>query len=127
MSSVDVIVPCYRYGMFLRECVESVLSQDFENLRVLIIDDASPDNTSEIAEVLMKDDARVTFIRTIIEASQPGRPWSLNRRDPERVSVVFPISVRAETGNRETGSTHGSTHNMVRFATEHRNGSSPMR
>lgn len=63
MSSVDVIVPCYRYGMFLRECVESVLSQDFENLRVLIIDDASPDNTSEIAEVLMKDDARVTFIR----------------------------------------------------------------
>lgn len=27
MSSVDIIVPCYRYGRFLRECVESVLTQ----------------------------------------------------------------------------------------------------
>ena len=45
MSSVDVIVPCYRYAHFLRECVESILSQSIGNVRVLIIDDASPDKT----------------------------------------------------------------------------------
>ena len=39
MSRVDVIVPCYNYGRFLRECVESILSQPVE-VRVLIIDDA---------------------------------------------------------------------------------------
>ncbi len=48
MSFVDVIVPCYRYGHFLRECVESVLEQEV-NVRVLIIDDASPDDTAEVA------------------------------------------------------------------------------
>ena len=63
MSSVDVIVPCYRYGHFLRECVESVLAQSVSNLRVLIIDDASPDNTSEIAADLAKSDSRLTFLK----------------------------------------------------------------
>jgi glycosyltransferase involved in cell wall biosynthesis len=54
MSSVDVIVPCYRYGHFLKECVESVLAQSVQNVRVLIIDDASPDNTAEVAADLVK-------------------------------------------------------------------------
>ena len=48
MSRVDVIVPCYNYGRFLRECVESVLSQPVD-VRVLIIDDASTDDTPQVA------------------------------------------------------------------------------
>lgn len=63
MSSIDVIVPCYRYAHFLRECVESVLAQNADNIRVLIIDDASPDNTAEVAAQLMGEDSRVNFIR----------------------------------------------------------------
>ena len=63
MSSVDVIVPCYRYGHFLRACVESVLNQQTSDLRILIIDDASPDNTAEVAAELTKEDRRVEFLR----------------------------------------------------------------
>jgi glycosyltransferase involved in cell wall biosynthesis len=63
MSSVDVIVPCYRYAHYLRECVSSVLGQSVKQLRVLIIDDASPDNTAEVAAELAKEDSRVTVIR----------------------------------------------------------------
>jgi hypothetical protein len=61
LSSVDVIVPCYRYAHLLRQCVESVLHQSIPNVRVLIIDDASPDNTVEVAEELVQEDERVTF------------------------------------------------------------------
>jgi hypothetical protein len=63
MNSVDVIVPCYRYGHFLRECVDSVRAQSGLDVRVLIIDDASPDNTAEVASDLMREDSRVTFLR----------------------------------------------------------------
>ncbi|MBX3300745.1 MAG: glycosyltransferase [Nitrospira sp.] len=63
MSSMDVIVPCYRYGRFLRECVESVLAESVLDVRVLIIDDASPDNTAEVGGQLAKEDFRVTFLR----------------------------------------------------------------
>jgi len=65
MSSIDVIVPCYKYGHFLRECVQSVLSETTHKVRVLIIDDASPDNTAAVATELVKEDARVTFIRHV--------------------------------------------------------------
>jgi glycosyltransferase involved in cell wall biosynthesis len=63
---VDVIVPCYRYGRFLRECVESVLTQSLRDVRVLIIDDASPDNTPEVAADLAARDSRVTFVRHVV-------------------------------------------------------------
>jgi glycosyltransferase involved in cell wall biosynthesis len=63
MSSVDVIVPCYRYAHFLCECVQSVLSQPVSPLRVAIIDDASPDNTAEVATMLAREDRRVTSLR----------------------------------------------------------------
>ncbi len=62
MSRVDVIVPCYNYGRFLRECVGSVLTQPVE-VRVLIIDDASTDDTPEVAVALAAEDARVEFRR----------------------------------------------------------------
>ena len=62
MSSVDVVVPCYNYAKYLRQCVQSVLSQRDADVRVLILDDASPDNTPEVAEQLASDQ-RVTYVR----------------------------------------------------------------
>jgi GT2 family glycosyltransferase len=63
MTNVDIIIPCYRYGHFLRECVFSALTQAEVNVRILIIDDASPDNTPEVARELAERDARVTYRR----------------------------------------------------------------
>jgi glycosyltransferase involved in cell wall biosynthesis len=63
MSRVDVIVPCYKYGHYLRQCVESVLTQSHGDLRVLIIDDCSPDHTEEVARELVAQDQRVAYRR----------------------------------------------------------------
>ncbi|MEO8668441.1 MAG: glycosyltransferase [Bauldia sp.] len=63
MSSVDIIVPCHNYGRFLRQCVESVLAQSHRDLRVLILDDASRDNTAEVAAALAAADPRVAVHR----------------------------------------------------------------
>lgn len=63
MSSMDIVIPCYRYGRYLRECVESVLTQGVDDLRVLIIDDQSPDETPQVAEALVREDSRVSYVR----------------------------------------------------------------
>ena len=63
MSRVDVFVPCYNYGPFLRECVQSVTSQTGVDVRVLILDDASNDDTSNIGLELTQKDKRVEYRR----------------------------------------------------------------
>jgi glycosyltransferase involved in cell wall biosynthesis len=63
MSSIDIVIPCYRYGHYLRECVQSVLTQGVPNLRILILDDASPDETPTVGAALVQEDARVAYRR----------------------------------------------------------------
>jgi hypothetical protein len=63
LSRVDVFIPCYNYGRFLSQCVNSVLDQAGVDVRILIIDDASPDNTAEVAAALARENPRVTVIR----------------------------------------------------------------
>ena len=77
MSSVDVVVPCYNYAKYLEFCVRSVLSQRDVNVRVLILDDVSPDNTPEVAGRLAASDGRVTYVRNeanlgLVETANKG-------------------------------------------------------
>jgi glycosyltransferase involved in cell wall biosynthesis len=60
---IDVVIPCYNYGRYLRNCVRSVLDQEGVSVRVLIIDDCSPDNTPEIGRALAAEDSRVEYRR----------------------------------------------------------------
>jgi glycosyltransferase involved in cell wall biosynthesis len=61
MPCIDVAVPCYQYGRYLRDCVTSITSQDVEGLRVLIIDNGSTDNSLEVAQELARRDERITI------------------------------------------------------------------
>jgi len=58
---VSFVVPCYLLGHLLGECVESILSQTYGNLEVLIMDDCSPDDTARVGQSFA--DARVRYIR----------------------------------------------------------------
>jgi glycosyltransferase involved in cell wall biosynthesis len=60
MAKIDVVVPCYNYGRFLEACVRSVLEQSVGDLRVLIIDDASSDDSVSVARKLAYTDRRIS-------------------------------------------------------------------
>jgi GT2 family glycosyltransferase len=62
MPKIDIAIPCYQYGRFLRECVTSIQSQNVDDLRILIIDNASTDNSVEVAQELARDDPRIEII-----------------------------------------------------------------
>jgi glycosyltransferase involved in cell wall biosynthesis len=81
MAHVDVIVPCYNYGRYLKQCVDSVLSQTNVTVRVLILDDASTDDTPDVAAALVRVDARVEFRRHVrnwghIDTFNEGLDWA---------------------------------------------------
>ena len=60
---VSVIVPCYQYAEYLPRCVESLLGQPDVDVRVLVIDDCSTDETPEVAARLAAADPRVEVRR----------------------------------------------------------------
>jgi glycosyltransferase involved in cell wall biosynthesis len=58
---VTFMVPCYKLAHFLGECIDSILSQTFQDFEILIMDDCSPDNTPEVARAY--SDPRVIHVR----------------------------------------------------------------
>ncbi|MBZ9892224.1 glycosyltransferase [Mesorhizobium sp. BR1-1-3] len=62
MASVDIVIPCFNYAHFLPQCVQSVLIQGVEDVRIVIIDNASTDNSVEVAHRLAARDGRVEVI-----------------------------------------------------------------
>lgn len=61
MPRATIVIPCYNYGRFLRECVDSVLAQTFEDWEAIVIDDASVDETPAVMAGFT--DPRLTCLR----------------------------------------------------------------
>ena len=51
---VSVIIPCYNQAHFLTEAVESIINQTYTNWEIVIVNDGSPDNIEEIANLLIE-------------------------------------------------------------------------
>lgn len=49
MPAVSVVVPSYNHSRYLRQCIDSVLNQTFEDFELLVLDDRSSDSSFEIA------------------------------------------------------------------------------
>lgn len=47
---VSIIIPCYKQAQYLREAILSCLNQEIKPHEIIVINDGSPDNTSEIAK-----------------------------------------------------------------------------
>lgn len=61
-SAISIIIPCYNQAHFLTECVESVLSQDFKDWEMLIVNDGSTDDTIKLALDFANRDKRINVI-----------------------------------------------------------------
>jgi len=51
---VSVIVPTYNSGKYIKETLESVFSQTYSNIEVIVVDDGSADDTKEVLEPYMR-------------------------------------------------------------------------
>ena len=58
---ISIGIPTFNQSIFLREAIQSVLNQTYQNFEILIIDDCSTDDTRDIVENFI--DPRITYIK----------------------------------------------------------------
>lgn len=51
-KTISIIIPCYKYAHYLKECVESVRAQTYPVHEIIVVSDGSPDNTVEVCKEL---------------------------------------------------------------------------
>lgn len=63
MPTVSVVIPCYKYGQYVTGCVRSLLSNTEVDLDILVVDDASPDDSWSVVQKLPEIDPRIRVQR----------------------------------------------------------------
>ena len=61
-QTISVIVPVYNVAQYLSQCLDSILSQDYKDLEVILIDDGSTDASGQICDQYAEKDPRVRVI-----------------------------------------------------------------
>lgn len=59
---VSILVPIYNVEKYLPRCIESVLSQDFRDYELILVDDGSPDRCPQICDEYAKRDSRIKVV-----------------------------------------------------------------
>jgi len=65
---VSVIIPVYNTAEYLKQCLDSVLGQTFQNIEVVIVNDASPDHSLDIIHDYQEKDGRIKVVDKPVNA-----------------------------------------------------------
>lgn len=62
MNTISIIVPIYNSSEYLDRCVESIVSQTYKDLEILLVDDGSTDNSLKMCNDWAKKDNRIVVL-----------------------------------------------------------------
>jgi glycosyltransferase involved in cell wall biosynthesis len=86
---VSILIPSYNHALYIRETMESILSQDFDSFEVVVVDDASTDATVEIIRSF-ESDVRLRFFQN---AENRGASYTISRAlELSRGELIAPFA-----------------------------------
>lgn len=111
-EKISVVVPVYNVEKYLEKCVESIKTQVYDNLEILLVDDGSTDSSGELCDKYAKDDSRIKVIHKenggLSDARNAGIEAATGKYicfidsddyiEPEMMSVLYEL---AEKNNAE--------------------------
>ena len=85
---VSVIIPVYNVEKYLRQCIDSIINQSYENLEILIIDDGSTDDSGRICDIYAERDNRIKVHHIENRGLSAARNYGLNHATGEYISFI---------------------------------------
>lgn len=97
---ISIITPVYNSETYLKDTLESILSQDFQNLELILLNDGSKDNSSKICTIYAQKDNRIKYINKQNEGVATTRNKGLQIATGEYImfvdsdDIIFPNSLK---------------------------------
>lgn len=88
MVGISVVVPVCNIEAYIGECIESIISQTYENLEIILVDDGSEDGSGKICDAYAKKDSRIRVIHKANGGLVSARKAGLSVAKGEYVSCV---------------------------------------
>ena len=90
MAKVSIILPIYNVQEYLRQCLDSVVSQTLEDIEILCVNDGSTDNSLEIIQEYAARDSRIVVITGPNGGYGKAMNKGLDRATGEYIGIVEP-------------------------------------
>lgn len=87
-SLISIVVPVYNVEQYLDTCMKSIVSQTYQNIEILLVDDGSPDNCGVICDGWAKEDARILSLHKDNGGLASARNYGLRYAHGEYVLFV---------------------------------------
>lgn len=62
-QKISIIVPCYNTEKYIERCLQSLTNQTYNNIEIIVVDDATPDKSIEIIKEYAAKDKRIKIVR----------------------------------------------------------------
>lgn len=87
-KKVSIIVPVYNVEKYLQICIDSLITQTYSNLEIILVDDASTDNCPVICNMAAKNDNRIKVIHKCNGGAASARNVGLNISNGDYICFV---------------------------------------
>ncbi len=85
---LSVIIPVYNVEKYLRECLDSVSNQTYQNLEIILVNDGSKDGSAEICKEYLAKDERIQYYEQENQGQSAARNLALSKATGEYITFV---------------------------------------
>lgn len=85
---VSIVIPVYNTEKYIRQCLNSIINQTYENLEIIIVDDGSTDKSGKLCDEYATYDSRITVFHTENHGLSAARNFALDRMSGEYVAFI---------------------------------------
>lgn len=87
-DKITVIVPVYNVENYLNKCLDSIISQTYKNIEIVVINDSSTDTSGEICKEFSEMDHRILYIEQENAGLSAARNTGLDNMSGNYVTFV---------------------------------------
>ena len=87
---ISIIVPVYNKENYLKRCIESILQQDYSDFELILVDDGSTDNSSDICKRYSNVDSRIHYFSQKNGGVSSARNFGLANSHGDYIAFVDP-------------------------------------